>query len=203
MKAIPFECEIDGKPLFCLANDWKKDEYRYSLELSQTETPQNTILVVGVNPGGKTDPEKLCFGSTVRCILDLVFTKNQDVKDYDSVLLVNLTPAIAQVPSDLNNNKIESYHKDNIEKIQSLIQKRKGHIKDILFCFGTSFKYGKELFPEVIRAITKELPSAKYWCLGLSRKGYPIHPLARVGNKGLKECKLDPNTFCHFSYSNE
>ena len=43
--------------LNCLANDWKKDEYRYSLELSKSKTPQNTILVVGVNPGGQTDPE--------------------------------------------------------------------------------------------------------------------------------------------------
>ena len=32
--------------LNCLANDWKKDEYRYSLELSKSKTPQNTILVV-------------------------------------------------------------------------------------------------------------------------------------------------------------
>lgn len=28
--------------LNCLANDWKKDEYRYSLELSKSKTPQNT-----------------------------------------------------------------------------------------------------------------------------------------------------------------
>lgn len=37
--------------LFCLDNDWEKDNYRYSLELSKTEDPKNTILVVGVNPG--------------------------------------------------------------------------------------------------------------------------------------------------------
>lgn len=43
--------------LNCLANDWKKDEYRYSLELSKSKTPQNTILVVGVNPGGQTTPK--------------------------------------------------------------------------------------------------------------------------------------------------
>lgn len=39
--------------LFCLANDWEKGKHRYSLELSKTERPKNTILVVGVNPGGK------------------------------------------------------------------------------------------------------------------------------------------------------
>ncbi len=33
--------------LFCLANDWKKGEHRYYLELSKTEDPKNTILVVG------------------------------------------------------------------------------------------------------------------------------------------------------------
>lgn len=61
--------------LNCLANDWKKDKYRYSLELSKSKTPQNTILVVGVNPGGQTDPEEQYFGSTIRRVCKLVFYK--------------------------------------------------------------------------------------------------------------------------------
>lgn len=203
MKTIPFECKVDNETLYCLANDWEKGKYRYSLELSRTVTPNNTILVVGVNPGGKTDPEKSYFGLTVRRLCNLVMGKDHDDKNHDSALLVNLTPVITLVPSSLKNYKIEPYHKKNIEVIKSLIQERHDRIHNVLFCFGSSFKYGKELFPEVIREITEELPSAQYWCFGLSREDYPIHPLARVGNMNMKKCKLELRTLCNFSYSTE
>ena len=66
MKKVPFETKFNGEDFYCLSNDWKEGDYRYSLELSKTETPENTILVVGVNPGGKTDPEVPFIGATVR-----------------------------------------------------------------------------------------------------------------------------------------
>ena len=190
MKAIPFECEKkDGKTLFCLANDWKKDKYRYSLELSWTETPKNTILVVGVNPGGKTDPEERSFGRTVRSVCKLVIGNKEGNTEYDSVLFVNLTPVIEKNPSRLKNIDGRPLPKDNIEEIKSLIQKRHGRIHNVLFCFGNSIEYCKEFFPEVISAIKEALPAppCKYWCLGLSKKGYPIHPLARTKAKKLTE----------------
>lgn len=84
--------------LFCLANDWKKGTYRYSLELSKTENPKNTILVVGVNPGGKTDPEENYIGRTIRRVCDLVIDKGEGNTKYDSALFVNLTPKIAITP---------------------------------------------------------------------------------------------------------
>ena len=71
---INFECNMT---LNCLANDWKKDKYRYSLELSKSKTPQNTILVVGVNPGGQTDPEEQYFGSTIRRVCKLVINNGE------------------------------------------------------------------------------------------------------------------------------
>ena len=82
--------------LFCLANDWKKDKYRYSLELSKTENPKNTILVVGVNPGGKTDPEEKYIGRTIRRVCDLVIDTGEGDPKYDSALFVNLTPKIGR-----------------------------------------------------------------------------------------------------------
>lgn len=89
--------------LNCLANDWKKDEYRYSLELSKSKTPQNTILVVGVNPGGQTDPEEQYFGSTIRRVCKLVINNGEGNTTYDSVLFVNLTPVIVKAPSGLKD----------------------------------------------------------------------------------------------------
>ncbi len=86
---------------FCLANDWEKDIYRYSLELSKTENPKNTILVVGVNPGGKTDPEEKYIGRTIRRVCDLVIDNGEGDTKYDSALFVNLTPKIAITPSSL------------------------------------------------------------------------------------------------------
>ena len=191
MKAVPFECQKkDGKTLFCLANDWEKGKYRYSLELSWTETPKNTILVVGVNPGGKTDPEEQSFGRTVRSVCKLVIGNKKGDTEYDSVLFVNLTPVIAKNPSDLKGkDNIESFTEENITKIKSLIQKRSSRIHNVLFCFGNSIKYCKEFFPEVISAIKEALPVPpyKYWCLGISKKGYPVHPLARTKAKKLME----------------
>lgn len=109
---IYFECNMT---LNCLANDWKKDEYRYSLELSKSKTPQNTILVVGVNPGGQTDPEEQYFGSTIRRVCKLVINNGEGNTTYDSVLFVNLTPVIAKAPSSLKDTaSIEHLHKDNI-----------------------------------------------------------------------------------------
>lgn len=182
--------------LFCLANDWKKGEYRYSLELSKTEDPKNTILVVGVNPGGKTDPEEKYIGRTIRRVCNLVIDKGEDDTKYDSALFVNLTPKIAINPSDLKDSKeLQVPPRDNVEEIKTLIRKRKDHISNVLFCFGNSFKYGKDngSFTKVIDAIKEELPlpESKYWCLGISNKGYPIHPLARIKDKRLTECSIN------------
>lgn len=182
--------------LFCLDNDWEKDNYRYSLELSKTEDPKNTILVVGVNPGGKTNPEEKYIGRTIRRVCDLVIDKGEGDPKYDSALFVNLTPKIAITPSGLKDSKeLQVPPRDNVEIIKSLIQKRKNRISNVLFCFGNSFKYGKDngLFTKVIDAIKEELPlpESKYWCLGISKKGYPIHPLARIKDKRLTECSIN------------
>lgn len=182
--------------LFCLANDWEKGEHRYSLELSKTEDPKNTILVVGVNPGGKTDPEKKYIGRTIRRVCDLVIDKGEGDTKYDSALFVNLTPKIAITPSGLKDSKeLQVPPRDNVEEIKALIRKRKDLISNVLFCFGNSFKYGKDngLFTKVIDAIKEELPlpESKYWCLGISKKGYPIHPLARIKDKRLTECSIN------------
>lgn len=182
--------------LFCLANDWKKGKHRYSLELSKTEDPKNTILVVGVNPGGKTDPEEKYISRTIRRVCDLVIDKGEGGTKYDSALFVNLTPKIAITPSGLKDSKeLQVPPRDNVEIIKSLIQKRKNRISNVLFCFGNSFKYGKDngLFTKVIDAIKEELPlpESKYWCLGISKKGYPIHPLARIKDKRLTECSIN------------
>ena len=182
--------------LFCLANDWEKGAYRYSLELSKTERPKNTILVVGVNPGGKTDPEEKYIGRTIRRVCDLVIDKGEGDTKYDSALFVNLTPKIAITPSGLKDSKeLQALQKENIEVIKSLIQERKNRISNVLFCFGNSFKYGKDngLFTKVIDVIKEELPlpESKYWCLGISNKGYPIHPLAHIKDMRLTECSIN------------
>lgn len=182
--------------LFCLDNDWKKGEHRYSLELSKTEDPKNTILVVGVNPGGKTDPEEKYIGRTIRRVCDLVIDNGEGDTKYDSALFVNLTPKIAITPSGLKDSKKPlTLQEKNIEKIKALIQGRKGRISNVLFCFGNSFKYGKDngSFTKVIDAIKEELPlpESRYWCLGISKKGYPIHPLARIKDKRLRECSIN------------
>lgn len=182
--------------LFCLANDWKKGEHRYSLELSKTEDPKNTILVVGVNPGGKTDPEEKYIGRTIRRVCDLVIYNGEGDTKYDSALFVNLTPKIAITPSGLKDSKeLQVPPRDNVEEIKTLIRKRKNHISNVLFCFGNSFKYGKDngSFTKVIDVIKEELPlpESKYWCLGISKKGYPIHPLARIKDMRLTECSIN------------
>lgn len=182
--------------LFCLANDWVKGKHRYSLELSKTEDPKNTILVVGVNPGEKTDPEEKYIGRTIRRVCDLVIDNGEGDTKYDSALFVNLTPKIAITPSGLKDSEgPQDLPKDNVEEIKALIQGRKGRISNVLFCFGNSFKYGKDngLFTKVIDAIKEELPlpESKYWCLGISNKGYPIHPLARIKDKRLRECSIN------------
>lgn len=181
--------------LFCIANDWEKGAYRYSLELSKTENPKNTILVVGVNPGGKTDPEEKYIGRTIRRVCDLVIDNGEGDTKYDSALFVNLTPKIAITPSGLKDSEgPQDLPKDNVEEIKALIQGRKGRISNVLFCFGNSFKYGKDngSFTKVIDTIKEELPlpESKYWCLGISNKGYPIHPLARIKDKRLTECSI-------------
>lgn len=182
--------------LFCLDNDWEKDNYRYSLELSKTEVPKNTILVVGVNPGGKTDPEEKYISRTIRRVCDLVIDNGEGDTKYDSALFVNLTPKIAITPSGLKDSKeLQTLQKENVKEIKALIRKRKDHISNVLFCFGNSFKYGKDnsLFTKVIDAIKEELPlpESKYWCLVISNKGYPIHPLARIKDKRLTECSIN------------
>lgn len=182
--------------LLCLANDWEKGEHRYYLELSKTEDPKNTILVVGVNPGGKTDPDEKHIGRTIRRVCDLVIDTGEGDPKYDSALFVNLTPKIALTPSSLkDSDEPQALQKENIKKIKALIQGRKGRISNVLFCFGNSFKYGKDngSFNKVIDAIKEELPlpESKYWCLGISKKGYPIHPLARIKDKRLTECSIN------------
>jgi len=112
--------------LFCLDNDWKKGEHRYSLELSKTERPKNTILVVGVNPGGKTDPEEKYIGRTIRRVCDLVIDNGEGDTKYDSALFVNLTPKIAITPSGLKDSKeLQVPPRDNVEEIKTLIRKRR------------------------------------------------------------------------------
>ena len=148
--------------LFCIANDWEKGAYRYSLELSKTENPKNTILVVGVNPGGKTDPEEKYIGRTIRRVCDLVIDNGEGDTKYDSALFVNLTPKIAITPSGLKDSKeLQDLQEENIKRIKALIQGeeeeeegRKRRISNVLFCFGNSFKYGKDngLFTKVIDA---------------------------------------------------
>lgn len=112
--------------LFCLTNEWEKGKLRYSLELSKTEDPKNTILVVGVNPGGKTDPEKKYIGRTIRRVCDLVIDNGDGDTKYDSALFVNLTPKIAITPSSLkDSDEPQALQKENIKVIRSLIQERK------------------------------------------------------------------------------
>lgn len=109
--------------LFCLANDWEKGEHRYYLELSKTEDPKNTILVVGVNPGGKTDPDEKHIGRTIRRVCDLVIDTGEGDPKYDSALFVNLTPKIAITPSGLKDSKkLQGLHEENIKRIKALIQ---------------------------------------------------------------------------------
>ena len=168
--------------------------------ISKTEDPKNTILVVGVNPGGKTDPEEKYIGRTIRRVCDLVIDNGEGDTKYDSALFVNLTPKITITPSGLKDSeKLQDLQEENIKRIKALIQGqeegRKRRISNVLFCFGNSFKYGKDngLFTKVIDAIKEELPlpESKYWCLGISKKGYPIHPLARIKDKRLTECSIN------------
>ena len=127
---------------------------------------------------------------------DLVIDKGEGNTKYDSALFVNLTPIIAITPSGLKDSeKPQDLQKENIEVIRSLIQERKNRISNVLFCFGNSFKYGKDngLFTKVIDAIKEELPlpESKYWCQGISNKGYPIHPLAHIKDMRLTECSIN------------
>lgn len=127
---------------------------------------------------------------------DLVIDKGEGDPIYDSALFVNLTPKIAITPSGLKDSKeLQALQKENIEVIKSLIQERKNRISNVLFCFGNSFKYGKDngLFTKVIDAIKEELPlpESRYWCLGISNKGYPIHPLAHIKDMRLTECSIN------------
>lgn len=112
--------------LFCLANDWEKGEHRYSLELSKTENPKNTILVVGVNPGGKTDPEENYIGRTIRRVCDLVIDNGEGDTKYDSALFVNLTPKIAITPSGLkDSDKLQALPKRISRKSKPLYKNEK------------------------------------------------------------------------------
>lgn len=119
------------------------------------------------------------------------FKKRSTVRHFTvSPMFVNLTPVIAKRPSDLKNNeKVKSFHEGNVKKINSLINERGGRVRNVLFCFGSSFRYNRELFSEVVRAITETLPPDRtgYWCLGLSSKGYPVHPLAHMSKMMLTE----------------
>lgn len=78
---------------------------------------------------------------------------------------------------------------------QSPYTRTKRRISNVLFCFGNSLKYGKDngSFTKVIDAIKEELPlpESKYWCLGISKKGYPIHPLAHIKDMRLTECSIN------------
>lgn len=126
----------------------------------------------------------------------MVIDKGEGNAKYDSALFVSLTPKIAITPSGLkDSDEPQALQKENIDVIRSLIQERKNRISNVLFCFGNSFKYGKDngLFTKVIDAIKEELPltESKYWCLGISNKGYPIHPLARIKDKRLTECSIN------------
>lgn len=182
------KCDVGGESMVCLSNDWEEGDHRYSLELAYNEKPEKTLLVVGLNPGGKTNPHFNVIGRTISRVI------KHAGGNYDSVLFVNLTPAIALDPDDFRSEdmlaKMDSLQKENVSRIQNIIEGR--NITGDLLCYGNSFKHRETGFTEVLIAIRNKVPGdVPYYCLGKTDDGYPNHPLAHV--KGLEMTKCTPN----------
>lgn len=177
-------CHVAGKEMLYDNYGWEKGRYRYALKLSYPNAAGNTLLVVGFNPGGKTDPEADIIGRTITRVID------KASKLYGTFIFVNLSPVVAEHPKGVlaDPDDFKRLHQENLGFIRKNLSQWKPD--GVLLCYGRSYKKAPVEFYEVLSLIFEKLgDSVQYHCLGHQEKGrYPYHPLARKADLSLEEC---------------
>lgn len=174
-------CLVNGKKMLFENYGWQKGENRLGLKLCFPDTVGKRLLVVGFNPGGKTDPEANIIGRTVSRVISIAELQ------YNSFLFVNLTPVAAATPKEVGAEAIKRRHEKNKNSLTKQLSEFKPD--GVLLCYGRSYKKAPQIFSEVLAMISESAGDVQYYCLGPCVPGrYPFHPLARVSNLKLQPC---------------
>lgn len=167
------------------------NEFRYGLEVVVDPDNDDSILILGVNPGGKTNRKDRRLGRTVTHVLNLL---KDGEHIYGHVFFVNLTPVIDLNPKNLENKgmSIARTHEINIGVIQNII--RDNNIANVLLCYGNSYKNADScgLFSAVLSAIDAATDEEiQYLCFGKTGNDYPCHPRLVKNGTGIMRCQPD------------
>ena len=146
------------------------DKVRYAL----VQEGKRTLFVVGLNPStadtNKPDP-------TMQSVLRIA-----EHNGFDGFIMINLYPYRATQPYDLPENRDESLHERNIQKIRELLEGRSN--VEVWLAFGANANRRNYLIPcfnDIVKVFEPYNPKW-YYINNLTKDGFPPHPLYQQVN---------------------
>lgn len=144
-------------------------EYRYVLGTRG----QNPVICAGINPS-TAQPDQL--DPTLQSVSRISYSNN-----YDSWLMFNVYAQRATIPDDMDLERNELLHRENMNAFQSLLEYASsgGNIPVIWAAWGTIIEKRRWLKSCVVDMFTiAESYHAQWVCAGKCTKhGHPHHPL--------------------------
>ena len=144
-------------------------EYRYVLGTRG----QNPVICAGINPS-TAQPDQL--DPTLQSVSRISYSNN-----YDSWLMFNVYAQRATIPDDMDLERNELLHRENMNAFQSLLEyaSSDGNIPVIWAAWGTIIEKRRWLKSCVVDMFTiSESYHAQWVCAGKCTKhGHPHHPL--------------------------
>ena len=144
-------------------------EYRYVLGTRG----QNPVICAGINPS-TAQPDQL--DPTLQSVSRISYSNN-----YDSWLMFNVYAQRATIPDDMDLERNELLHRENMNAFQSLLEyaSSDGNIPVIWAAWGTIIEKRRWLKSCVVDMFTiAESYHAQWVCAGkCTKNGHPHHPL--------------------------
>lgn len=161
---------------------WEQDTYRYVLGT----VGKKPLVFIGLNPSTAIPNHP----DTTWNILSGMHKR----KGYDGLIIVNLFPKVIQneeISTEKQENaEIKSYTNDrNFKKISELFNKELNNIDYTVLCgWGNDImlKTEAQTAIERLKDALVNIPTQKIKCLGLTKQGHPLSPLARTKKEDFK-----------------
>ena len=139
-----------------------------------------TLLCVGINPSTAT-PNYL--DSTLKKVVSLATTNN-----YANWIMLNIYPQRATNPNGLHHHIDDRLHRKNLQIIKRILGKFVN--ADIMFAYGNLIDkrdYLQRCKSDFAKTIRASRFTGNTFCVKMTAKGNPAHPLYLSANSALQE----------------
>lgn len=161
---------------------WEQDTYRYVLGVEG----DRTLIFIGLNPSTAIPKHPDATWNILNGMCNR--------KGYNGLIIINLFPKVIHNEEnhtvDNENSEIATFVNDkNFTLITELFSKRLKNVDYTILCgWGNdiTLKTEAQTAIERLKNALVNVPTQKIKCLGLTKQGHPLSPLARIKKEDFK-----------------